>query len=204
MGLRRQEATMPLTFRPKIDKIIEALLYLAHKRPGADKYQAVKFFYLADRDHLSRFGRPLTFDNYYALSYGPVASTTLDLLNGASPALFGAHETALPFKTEKGFVKTKSGKETETTFIREPLREVNFDLFSKSDLEVLDKIISRYKNASFDDLYNETHKDFAYKNAWENRRFGGDRAQMFYDEMVDDLKKRASLVEDLSPVAAKM
>ena len=45
---------MPLTFRPKIDKIIEALLYLAHKRPGADKYQAVKFFYLADRDHLSK------------------------------------------------------------------------------------------------------------------------------------------------------
>jgi uncharacterized phage-associated protein len=204
MGFRRQEATMPLTFRPKIDKIVEALLYLAHKRPGADKYQAVKFFYLADRDHLSRFGRPLTFDNYYALSYGPVASTTLDLLNGASPALFGAQEAALPFKTEKGTVKTKSGKVTETTFIREPLREVNFDLFSKSDLEVLDKIISKYKNASFDDLYNETHKHFAYKNAWDNRRFGGDRAQMFYDEMVDDLKKRASLVEDLSPVAAKM
>jgi uncharacterized phage-associated protein len=195
---------MPLTFRTKIDKIVEALLYLAHKRPGADKYQAVKFFYLADREHLKRYGRPLTFDNYYALSYGPVATTTLDLLNGAPPALFGGKEATLPFKIEKGKVKTKSGKETDTTFIREPKRAVNFDLFSKSDLEILDEIISKYKNASFDDLYNVTHKHFAYKNAWDNRRYGGERAEMYYDEMIDDLEKRASLVEDLSPVAAKM
>ena len=39
---------MPLKFHPKFDKIVELLLYLAHKRPDADKYQAVKFFYLAD------------------------------------------------------------------------------------------------------------------------------------------------------------
>ena len=32
----------------------------------------------------------------------------------------------------------------------------------------------------------------------------GDRAEMFYDEMVDDLEHRKSLVEDLSPVSAKM
>lgn len=195
---------MPLTFRPKIDKIVELLLYLAHKRPGADKYQAVKFFYLADREHFGRFGRPITFDNYYALWYGPVASTALDLLNGASPALFGGNAKTLPFKTEKGVVKTKSGKETETTFIRNALRPVNFDLFSKSDLEVFDEVISKYGNASFDDLYNETHMHFAYLNAWEHRRYGGERAEMFYDEMIDDPERRASLVEDLSPVAAKM
>src|ERR1700688_4962714 len=52
MGFRRREATMPLEYRPKIEKIVELLLYLAHKRPGADKYQAVKFFCLADREHL--------------------------------------------------------------------------------------------------------------------------------------------------------
>ena len=73
---------MPLRFRPKVEKIVELLLYLAHKRPGADKYQAVKFFYLADRAHLNRYGRPISFEKYYAMSYGPVGSTVLDLLNG--------------------------------------------------------------------------------------------------------------------------
>jgi hypothetical protein len=201
---RRREATMSLTFRPKLDKIVELLLYLAHKRPGADKYQAVKFFYLADREHIRRYGRPITFERYFALSYGPVASTALDLLNGASPAMLGATEHVLPFRTEKGFVKSKSGKETETTFIREPTREVNRELFSKSDLKVFDEIIAKYGKSSFDDLYKETHKHFAYTNAWENRRFGGDRAEIFYDEMVDDKARRAELVEDLSPIAAHM
>jgi uncharacterized phage-associated protein len=195
---------MPLTFRPKLDKIVELLLYLAHKRPGADKYQAVKFFYLADREHLRRYGRPITFDNYYALWYGPVPSSTLDLLNGASPALLGGSSKTLPFRTEKGVVKAKSGKETETTFIREPLRPVNLEIFSKSDLEVFDEVLSKYGNASFDDLYNETHKHFAYLNAWEHRRHGGDRAEIFYDEMVDDEVRRAELVEDISPIAAHM
>jgi uncharacterized phage-associated protein len=199
----RREAQMPLTFRPKVDKIVEALLYVAHKHPGADKYQAVKFFYFADREHIRRYGRPVTFDNYYALWYGPVGTTALDLLNGASPSLFGGNEKVLPFKTEKGTVKTKSGKETETTFIREPLRDVKLDLFSKSDLEILDKIISKYKDASFDDLFNETHNHFAYKNAWRKRR-NGDRAEMYYDEMIEDPHLRASLVEDLAPVAAKL
>jgi uncharacterized phage-associated protein len=195
---------MSLSFRPKLDKIVELLLYLAHKRPGADKYQAVKLFYLADREHIRRYGRPITFDNYYALWYGPVASNALDLLNGASPALLGAKEKSLPFRTENGTVKTKAGKETETIFIREPFRAVNMDLFSKSDIQVFDQILSKYGTASFDDLFNETHKHLAYLNAWEHRRQGSDRAEMFYDEMIDDEARRAELVEDLSPVAAHM
>ena len=194
---------MPLTFRPKLDKIIELLLYLAYERPGADKYQAVKLFYLADREHFRRYGRPITFDNYYALSYGPVASNTLDLLNGSSPLLLGASENVLPFETEIGTVKTKSGKETETTFIRRPHRKVQTNLFSKSDLKVFDEILAKYGNASFEDLYNQTHEHFAYLNAWKTRR-RGERAEMFYDEMVDDPELRKALVEDLSPVAAKM
>jgi Protein of unknown function (DUF4065) len=66
------KASMALKFRPKTEKIVELMLYLAHKRPDADKYQAVKFFYLADREHLIRYGRPITFENYYAMEYGPV------------------------------------------------------------------------------------------------------------------------------------
>jgi uncharacterized phage-associated protein len=194
---------MPLKFRPKLDKIVELLLYLAHKRPGADKYQAVKFFYLADREHFRRFGRPITFEDYYALWYGPVASNALDLLHKKYWTLHRAGIKELPFKTEIGTVKSKSGKETQTTFIREPLRDVKTEIFSKSDLAVFDEIIEQYGNASFDELFDLTHEHYAYTNAWSNRR-RGDRAEMYYDEMIDDLKIRESIVEDLLPVAAKM
>lgn len=195
---------MPLKFRPKLDKIVELLLYLAHKRPGADKYQAVKFFYLADREHFQRHGRPITFDDYYAMWYGPVASNTLDLLHKQYWTLHRANIEDLPFRVEHGKVKTKSGKETDTVFIREPLRDVNTDIFSVSDLEVFDEIIEKYGNASFDELYELTHKHPAYVNAWGSKPDDAKRAEMSYDEMIEDEARRSSLVEDLAPVAAKM
>jgi uncharacterized phage-associated protein len=190
---------MPLKFRPKIRKIVELLLYLAYKRPNADKYQAVKFFYLADREHLNRYGRPISFENYYAMSYGPVASTVLDLLNGNLGAAKAVGIDKLPFATEIGEAKNGS----ETTFIRKPFRKVNYDLFSKSDIEVFDEIVDKYRDSSFDDLFKATHEHFAWLNAWTKRK-QGERAEMYYDEMIEDKERRAQLVEDVSPIAAHM
>lgn len=198
-GIARREATMPLKYRPKIGKIVELLLHLARKRPGADKYQAVKFFYLADREHLIRYGRPISYENYYAMSYGPVASTVLDLLNGNLGPAKNAGIEELPFKTEVG--KTKNGR--DTTFIKEALREVDYDLFSKSDIAVFDEIVDKYRDASFDELFKATHEHYAWKNAWTTRKHG-ERAEMYYDEMIDDEARRAELVEDVVPIAAHM
>jgi uncharacterized phage-associated protein len=191
---------MALKFRPKTEKIVELMLYLAHKRPGADKYQAVKFFYLADREHLICYGRPITFENYYAMEYGPVASTVLDVLNGKLSAIKAVGINELPFETEVG--RTTDGKYA-TTFIRKPLRDVNYDLFSKSDLKIFDEVIEKYRDASFNDLFVATHEHYAWYHAWNTRKFG-ERAEMFYDEMIDDEVKRAALVEDIGPIAANM
>lgn len=202
-GTGRREATVPLKFQPKLDKVVELLLYLAHRRPGADKYQAVKFLYLADREHFKRYGRPITFEDYYALSYGPVASNALDLLNGKWWAFEKAGVDKLPFETELGTVTTKAGKETETTFIRAPLREVDLDLFSETDIEVFDEVLAKHGDATFDELFELTHDHTAYKEAWK-RRGTADRAEMFYDEMIDDAELRKSLVDDLGPIASRM
>jgi hypothetical protein len=148
---------------------------------------------------LNRYGRPISFEKYYAMSYGPVGSTVLDLLNGNLGPAKEAGIDHLPFKTETG--KARNGR--DTTFIRQPLRDVNYDLFSKSDIEVFDDIIGKYGDASFEDLFNATHEHFAWLNAWKTRK-QGERAEMFYDEMIEDEKRRAELVEDISPVAAHM
>ncbi len=188
------EKRMPLEFKPKHDKIVELLLYLAHRRPGADKYQAVKFFYLADREHFVRYGRPITNETYYALSYGPVASTVLDLLNGNPWAFRSLGLDELPFETE---LKDK------TTIIGKPNREIRRDIFSKTDLAVFDEVVEKHKDSSFDDLFKATHEHYAWSHAWNTRR-QGKRAVMYYDEMIDDEQKRAALLEDLLPVASKM
>jgi hypothetical protein len=185
---------MPLKFKPKLDKIVELLLHLAYVRPGADKYQAVKFFYLADREHLIRFGRPITFESYFALPYGPVASNAMDLLERDPKVMKAAGIDDLPFKTE-----TKN----EIIYIGEPIREVDLDLFSRTDLEVFDEVIKRYGDLTFDELYKLTHSHPAYKNAWDKRGYSK-RAEMDYAEMVEDKKIRETLENDLLPIAAKM
>ena len=82
--------------------------------------------------------------------------------------------------------------------------EVNFDLFSKSDIRTFDEIIEKYKSYSFKQLMDMTYEHEAYKEAWNKRRAGGDRAEMYYEEMIEDQKRRAALVEDLDPVSANM
>jgi uncharacterized phage-associated protein len=191
---------MPLIFRPNLDKIVELLLYLAHKRPNADKYQAVKFFYLADREHLNRFGRPITSDTYYALEYGPVASIAKDLLEQQRGALSAANISELPFEVE--IAPNKKGR--ELLYIRGPKREVNFSLFSKSDMAVFDEILTKYGNLSFDELYEITHAHFAYSRAWNNRKAGLNHAPMRYEDMIEDESRRADIIEDMAPVAGHL
>lgn len=190
---------MPLEFRPKLDKILELLLYMASVRPNADKYQAVKFFYLADKEHLSRYGRPITYETYFALEYGPVASSVMDFLNQSEVLMQRAGIKELPFETE---TVNRNGK-SPLLYIRRPKRDVDFEVFSKSDLKVFDEIIAKYGDKTFDELYELTHDHYAYKRAWGQR--GAARAsQMRYEDMVESPDLRAKLLADVGPVAANI
>lgn len=189
-----------LAFKPKFDKIVELLVYLASKRPHADHYQAVKFLYLADREHLNEYGRPITFETYFALPYGPVATHALDMIKGDRGTLEKAGIDRLPIKIKK----------LDKTYILEaPEREVDLDLFSKSDLKIFDKIIKKHGKKSFGELYNLTHSHHAYKAAWDKR---GDKkaVPMNYEDMLQagPIKKagylKEAIVQELESVAAHM
>jgi hypothetical protein len=183
-----------LLFKPKLDKIVELLVYLAHTRPHADQYQAVKFFYLADREHFNRYGRPVTFETYYALDYGPVASNALDLIKGNSATLGAAGLDSLPIHLEK---------RANIIILTRPLRPVNYDVFSRSDLAVFDEIIEQHGSKTFEELFRLTHSHHAYDFAWRNRR-RGNRALMYYEDMLEDSARKAAIVSSLEPVAENM
>ena len=44
------------------------------------QYDIVKSLFLADKAHLNRYGRPITFDNYFAMKDGPVPNLAYNLL----------------------------------------------------------------------------------------------------------------------------
>lgn len=189
-----------LAYKPKFDKIVELLVYLAKKRPHADHYQAVKFLYLADREHLNEYGRPITFETYYALPYGPVATHALDMIKGDRTTLGKAGIDRLPIKIKK----------LDKVYILEaPEREVDLDLFSKSDLKIFDKIIKKHGKKSFEELYNLTHSHHAYKAAW-NQRGRKKAVPMNYEDMLQagPIKRagysKEAIVQELESVAAHM
>lgn len=187
---------MSLKFQPKYDKIVELLLYLAHKRPNADHYQAVKFLYLADKEHLNRYGRPITFEKYAAMPYGPVASNAYDLLKNPKKNFAKFNITELPFERLEL---------DRMVFIGKPLRSVDHDVFSKTDLAVFNEIITKYGTCSFKDLYDLTHEHFAYRHAWDHIRSPEKKSVvMRYEDMLDEFPEKQSYLEEITPISEHM
>jgi len=62
-------------------KATQALNFFAKRAGGKiTKLNALKLIYLADRYHLRKYGRPIFSDTYWAMPYGPVASSVKDIV----------------------------------------------------------------------------------------------------------------------------
>ena len=79
MGLRFNEA-----------KATQAAACLLKLRGGQMSYlKLVKLLYLADREALLRWDRPITTDRYVSMDNGPVLSRVLNLINGSYESTTG-------------------------------------------------------------------------------------------------------------------
>ena len=63
-------------------KALEALVLVAGDWPGISTFYAAKVFFLAEKQHLNQFGRPVVGDRYIAMRNGPVPSTLYDWFKG--------------------------------------------------------------------------------------------------------------------------
>jgi len=69
-----------IKLKPKKKKILNPVMYIIQQTPNLTQYYIVKAIFLADKSHLGKYGRPVTFDNYVAMKLGPVPSFTYNLL----------------------------------------------------------------------------------------------------------------------------
>ena len=61
----------------QFEKTVQVLNWLARRNGGRiGKLRAMKLVFFADRYHLRKHGRMVTEDEYWAMKYGPVPSTT--------------------------------------------------------------------------------------------------------------------------------
>ena len=148
---------------PDPAKIVEAVLYildLAQEcRFAVTQYDIVKSIFLADKRHLNRFGRPITFDNYFAMKHGPVPSLVYDLLKGNQAV---AEKAGVKIEWDR---KSVTGK-PQSYFT--PQRAPDMEILSPSETELLRDCFGMVKSLGFGQIRRLTHEYPAYLDAWED------------------------------------
>lgn len=161
---------------PKKEKILEAVLFLIGRHTNLTQYDIVKAIFLADKAHLNKHGRPITYDNYVAMVHGPVPSFTYDLLK---PSFNFAHVygvKAAPWTTVKDGAKN--------IFVHAK-REPNLRVLSKSDQIELEEGLNIVTSMTFGQIKRLTHEEPAYKEAWA-RRGMADSADISFELLIED------------------
>lgn len=157
---------MPHELEPNIPRIVEAVLCIVSHASASGfrvtQHHLAKSLFMADVDHLARFGRPITFDNYVATEEGPVPRRSHDFLmeNPGAVAEAGGH---LPW-TRQAAPELGRGC---YAFDR-ALRAVDGDILSPSDLTALRGALEKAKAIDLGVSPDLAREHPAYLDAWRN------------------------------------
>lgn len=145
-------------------KILAAITFVITKacergsRPT--QYDIVKSLFIADRAHLNKWGRPITFDNYVAMKHGPVPSLAYDLLKHNQAVLRQRGIDSLPWRSERG----EGGK----IYFNDPKRFDFAEVLTDSETGALEAGVSTVRELGFGRVRKLTHEDAAYVEAWDD------------------------------------
>jgi uncharacterized phage-associated protein len=179
----------------KFKKAVQSLNYFAILEGGkVNKMKALKLIWLADRLHLRKYGRTIINDVYKAMPNGPVASSTRNIL-----------ERDIVISEE--YSSTFLTADADHYFYRS-IKEVEKDVFSKSDLECMEIVSKHYGRLDKFELSHLSHyypewskfeNDFRTK---KGRSFDIDFADFFKNiskgsEIFNQTKEHLQLSFDL-------
>lgn len=172
-------------------KIIQALAFIASRMQGRtlSSMKAYKLLWLADRCHLRLNGRTITGDRYFALPKGMVPTDAKHLLDGDLTLM----ETSAEYFEE--WIK-KVGDHCYMT-----VKEPDLTEFSKSDIDVLELVISLYGNKTARELSELSHKYPEWKR-YEDMLSDKNEKNSFpidMDLMFENSDEDTSLLFDQSP-----
>lgn len=149
---------MQIAFKFDPQKFTQAAAYVTSRCSGGmTRKKLFKLLYLADREHLFRYARPILKDRYINMDQGPVPSGSYDLVK--------ANLKTWPQSVIDSFARHIK---VEGMHIRlgEPIAK---DLLSKSDIAILDEVIDRYGSRSADYLSALSHRHKAWLESQRNR-----------------------------------
>lgn len=161
------ELTALPIMQPNKKKILEVVLFLIElaqsEHVQITQYEIVKSIFIADFFHLKKYGRPVSFDNYAAMPFGPVPSEAYDMLK---PAYDGSDISDKWPLWERS--KYPQGGPRAYAF-HDISRPPNKRKISQTDILELIEAFHLVKRLGFAGVYDWTHDLPAYKDAWSSR-----------------------------------
>jgi|RhiMetdeSRZDD1v2_1073273.scaffolds.fasta_scaffold486047_1 uncharacterized phage-associated protein len=139
-------------------KAVEAITFIAKRWEGITPFFLAKVLFFADRDHLRKYGRPVTGDIYIAMAEGPVPSHVYDIVK-SNLDFFGDPEVIVDAITI-----TRNERYPRLYAKREP----KLDALSETDIVLLEDAIKFCRDKSFKQLSNLTHQEPAWNQAPAN------------------------------------
>lgn len=139
----------------------EAIIYLAQRLQPAYPRKVLDVLYLAEKLHLSRYGRTITGGQWWASHYGPLPKRwrNRDLL--ASEHNYTQSLPTIDFPATVYW----------THRLVRPLREPDRTEFSQTDEECLDEVIRLSQEREDEETYNEA-RDWAWMKATDGLVIG--------------------------------
>lgn len=162
-------------------KATQVLNYFAIKGGGhINKMKALKLTYFADRYHLRKYGRPITNDEYFAMTYGPVASGVKDIAEMSDFLSPDEREYACKF------IEVKN---RYYLFSKKPYDK---NVFSESDIEALLFVWDKFSYKEEFELVNISHQYPEWKKHEKSLK-STSRIKMnledFFDDPLTDVEK---------------
>lgn len=139
-------------------KLKAIILFFAHNtnKRYLGKVKLMKLMYFMDFKHVKNYGKPVTYDTYVKLDYGPVPSLIKNLVDDTA----GGYETVL---TDTISFESPKGTAMEKVIPKRQFTEADKKLFSPTELEVLSNVCARFKDATTKEIVDESHKEAPWK-----------------------------------------
>lgn len=143
---------MAIRYNFNEEKTINVVLYIAEKLKRRDFHKIFKILYFSDREFLNRYGVTITGDTYIAMDAGPVPTKTYDI-----------------FKIVRGDSYMQDTKNLGRYFAVSnwmfilPLQKANLDNIAPAEKDIVDAMINRYGDMSYDEIKEKSH-DVAWRS----------------------------------------
>ena len=131
-----------------IDKLTNMVIFFVSEMKGVVKSKLLKLLWYADFLCYNRHGESISGTAYVHNYYGPIPEH---------------HETLIAYLCEEGAIEIKPYDGPYEGECIVPAVEFDRELFSESELEVLEDVLEKFRNATAKDLTDYSHSEDGYK-----------------------------------------